>query len=149
MANFIDQLKSDALETRRLAMANSQDRSLRVKASLLTTVISEAERVGKDAGGRAPSDEEVVTVLRKFAKNVDATLALQPDDARATQESGILSDYLPTPLTDDEVRTALTDAPAWLDLSMKNMKAVMEYMNSLSPGRITGQQLAAILKDGV
>lgn len=45
----------------------------RLLANLLTTLIGEAEMVGKNAGNRETTDTEVVAVIKKFVKNANET----------------------------------------------------------------------------
>ena len=52
---LIENLKEDQLIARK-----NRDQ---IKATLLTTLIGEAEMVGKNTGNRSPFDEEVVSVF--------------------------------------------------------------------------------------
>ena len=53
-------------------------------ASSLTTLIGEAEMVGKNAG-REVTDAEVVAVLKKFVKNIDETTTVLSREQPLTQ----------------------------------------------------------------
>ena len=48
-------------------------------ATLLTTLYSEAQMVGKNDGNRETTDAEVVAVIKKFVKNIDETLSNLPE----------------------------------------------------------------------
>ena len=68
---LMDQIKADQVSARKQKMT--------AVASLLTTLIGEAEMVGKNAGNRAPTDAEVQAVIKKFIKNLDETIAVLGD----------------------------------------------------------------------
>jgi len=144
MSTLLQRIKSDQLAARKLAIKG--DETARIKSPLLTTLVAEAERVGKDAG-RETTDDEVTAVIRKFVKNLDETLKARPEDDKAKDEAAILAEYLPQAVSDDEVRKSIS--AAFEDRSMKNMKAILAYLNEMYPGRVTGQQVSAILKAGV
>lgn len=79
-------------------------------AASLTTLIGEAEAVGKNAGNRAPTDQEVTAVLKKFIKNIDETLGvLRSDTVKYNSylaEKALLSQFLPRQMTEAEIRAA-------------------------------------------
>lgn len=47
-----------------------------IESTLLTTLIGEADMVGKNNGNRDPFDEEVISVVKKFLKGVNETIAI-------------------------------------------------------------------------
>ena len=88
---LIEQLRKDALDARKKGNA--------VAASLLVTLVSEAAMVGKNAGNRESTDDEVQAVIRKFLKNNQEATGVIRDTARLAtlqEESRILESYLPT-----------------------------------------------------
>lgn len=96
--SLLEIIKNDALVARK-----ARDT---VKASLLTTLYSESARIGKDAGNRETTDDEVTKVIRKFLKGIQETLAT----GRATGvdtlqlEQAILEAYLPQMASEADVR---------------------------------------------
>jgi uncharacterized protein YqeY len=74
--------------------------------NVLTPLIGEAEMVGKNAG-REVTDQEVVTVIKKFIKNLDETIKVLGDnDPRtliAMGERATLETFLPKQLTEQEL----------------------------------------------
>ena len=58
--SLLAQLKKDSLLARKAADG--------VRATLLSTLIAEAEMVGKNAGNRESTDDEVQQTIRKFLK---------------------------------------------------------------------------------
>lgn len=104
-------------------------------AASLTTLLGEAEAVGKNAGNRAPTDQEVVAVVKKFIKNIDETLGVvQPDTdayAQFQREKILLSQFLPKQLSEDELRVVMAElvtkhniqGPKGMGVLMKELKA--------------------------
>lgn len=123
----------------------------KVAADLLTTLVSEATAIGKDAGGREPTDLEVVALIRKFLNGVSDVLKHLPeDDARwpkAQEEQAILCDYLlkhaPKPLTEDELREHVT---AIIAKGATNVGAVMKELQANFAGRFDGKTASGIVK---
>ena len=88
--SLLAQLKKDSLLARKAADG--------VRATLLSTLIAEAEMVGKNAGNRESTDDEVQQTIRKFLKNNQEAVAVIKDTDRLAvleQESAILTAYLP------------------------------------------------------
>ncbi len=119
--SLLAQLKKDALVARKNAAA--------VRATLLSTLIAEAEMVGKNAGNRESTDDEVQATLRKFLKNNQEALAVIKDEARRAvlaDEAAILAEYLPPMATEADVKAFIAETVAGLaDRSPKSMGAVM------------------------
>ena len=120
-----------------------------ITASLLTTLIGEAEMVGKNAN-REVTDQEVVATIKKFIKNIDETLkvldgtgidAVKVDVARA--EKTILEQFLPKQLSEAEIRALISD---FLDVgeTRPNMGEVMKHMKSNYDGQYDGKVVSRI-----
>lgn len=119
--SLLAQLKKDALVARKNAAT--------VRATLLSTLIAEAEMVGKNAGNRESTDDEVQATLRKFLKNNQEALAVIKDEARRAvlaDEAAILAGYLPPMATEADVKAFIAETVAGLaDRSPKSMGTVM------------------------
>ncbi len=119
--SLLAQLKKDSMLARKAADG--------VRATLLCTLIGEAEMVGKNAGNRESTDDEVQQTIRKFLKNNQEALGVIKDaDRRAAleQESVILTAYLPPMAGEAEVKAFIAETVAGLaDRSPKQMGAVM------------------------
>ena len=120
-----------------------------ITASLLTTLIGEAEMVGKNAN-REVTDQEVVATIKKFIKNIDETLkvldgtgidAVKVDVARA--EKAILEQFLPKQLSEAEIRVLISD---FLDVgeTRPSMGEVMKHMKSNYDGQYDGKIVSKI-----
>lgn len=139
---LLEKIKDDALTARKARDAD--------KSALLTTLYADSARVGKDAGGRDSTDEEVVRMVRKFLKGVDESLALltQPEaKARAEMEKGILEGYLPKQLTGEALKAAVESIVATLpDRAPKQMGAVMKQMKEKFSGAYDGNEASTQVK---
>jgi len=78
-----------------------------VAINLLNTLRGESLKVGKDAGNRAPTDEETLAVIKKFIKNGEQTLAdlarFGRDTADQERELAVLRGYVPAGMSHDDV----------------------------------------------
>jgi len=147
---LLEKLKHDALEARK-----ARDT---VKASLLTTLVAEAERVGKDEGNRPSSDAEVVAVIKKFIKNADESLrALEsrsdPSEAAITHlqaEKTVLEGYLPSQASEAQIREQVERLVGVLDeRSPKQMGALMAKLNSAFEGNFDKALASRIVKEAL
>ena len=140
---LIENLKEDQLIARK-----NRDQ---IKATLLTTLIGEAEMVGKNAGNRAPFDEEVVAVVKKFIKGINETIAVLTksgqDASQFEKEREILDSYLPTQLTKGKLvvmlDSAVVDGTLVEDKSFKGaaMKWLKEHYSGQYDGRVAAEAI--------
>ena len=137
------------LQTDQLAARKSKNI---IATGLLTALVSEAAMVGKNAGNRLSTDEEVVATIRKFLKNAEETLVRLAQLAGAdkaianfTEEVRILKGYLPQQMADEQLRTAI--------LSIKetnanlNMGIVMKLLKEKYAGLYDGKRASEIAKE--
>ncbi|HOW52249.1 MAG TPA: GatB/YqeY domain-containing protein [bacterium] len=123
-----------------------------VKSNLLSTLLGEAMAVGKNAGNRETTPEEVMQIIRKFMKNIDETIAIlsgegKPVDKEKT-EKAILEGYLPKQLTAEELAAAIDAIVATLpEKSPKAMGQVMAKLKELYVGRYDGKTANQLVKD--
>lgn len=140
---LIENLKEDQLVARK-----NRDQ---IKATLLTTLIGEAEMVGKNSGNRAPFDEEVVSVVKKFLKGVNETIVILNksghDSSQFEKEREILDSYLPKQLTFDQILTmiesAVLDGTIIKDKSFKG--SAMKWLKIHYSGQYDGRIAAEVL----
>ncbi|MBQ1083409.1 MULTISPECIES: GatB/YqeY domain-containing protein [unclassified Nocardiopsis] len=146
MSELKARLKSD-LTTAMKAKDKVRTATLRM---VLTTIATE-ESAGSSQ--RALGDDEVTKLLiREAKKRREAAEAFDKGDrpeaaANERAESEVLSDYLPKPLTDDELSQLVTAAVAETGASgMKEMGKVMKIVNAQIAGRADGARVAAEVK---
>jgi len=139
---ILEQIKADSLEARK--------KKDNIAANLLTTLYSEALMVGKNKGDRLPTDEEVSSTVQKFLKNAmetkglleradSATLALFTIDSEIT----VLTRYLPAPLSDDELTSAIKII---IDDGNASVGAIMKALKEQYAGRYDGKKASELAK---
>lgn len=143
---LIERIRTDLMDARRAGD--------RVRAGFLSALYSEAGRIGKDAGNRASTDDEVVGVVRKFLKNAEETLAAAQGkrDTSATEaEIATLNAYMPQQLSDEEIQKAVDAAIAELGIekSPKNMGAVMKVLRDTYGARLDMKKASAIVNQAL
>jgi hypothetical protein len=140
----------ERLRTDLTAAIKSRDEVRSSTLRMALTAITNAEVAGKSA--RELSDEDVVGVLASEAKKRrEAAEAF--DDAGRTEsaakeraEAEVLADYLPTPLTEDEIRDLVASTIDSLGVKDDGMKAMGRVMGVVTPqvkGRADGGAVAA------
>jgi len=130
-----------------------------VSASILTTLLGEAEMIGKNAGNRETTDEEVIGVAKKFIKNIDETIAVveRADVTDATtsvltairNERAVVEQFLPSQMNDDQLRTAIQDVIGGIKTAgeVPNMGVVMKVLKQRFDGQYDGKAASTITKE--
>ncbi len=146
MAELKQRLRNDLT-----ASIRGQDELRTATIRMVLTAVSNAEVAGAEA--RELSDDEVLTVLTKEAKKrreaADAYRGAGRADRaeREEAEAEVIADYLPTPLTDDEMRVLVDAAVAKVGAtSMRDMGAVMKHLAPQITGRADGRAVADAVK---
>ena len=136
---LIEQIKQDQLNYRKTKQSEA--------ATLLTTLIGESEMIGKNAGNRAPSDEEVQAVIKKFIKNNSETMqhAEEMMAKKLASEIYILSEYLPVQLDEAALKAAVAGYLLQEDAS-RNMGAIMAWLKAKYGGNYDGKTASAVVK---
>lgn len=126
------------IKTRQLTARRRSD----PEASLYTTLLGEALAVGKNAGNRETTDDEVVAIVKKFIKNIDETinaLMIHGRDASVfLTERGVLETLLPRQLTVDE----LTDYAK----QQVSMPVFMKFLKENFAGQYDGKLASTVAK---
>jgi uncharacterized protein YqeY len=120
-------------------------------ASLLTTLIGEAQSVGKNDGNRETTDLEVIAIVKKFIKNIDECLAVpslsQEAGIKLVLEKKILSDYLPPQMSALELELTIQNIIAEIGASTKDMGKVMGLLKQRHDGLYDGKVSSTIVKN--
>jgi uncharacterized protein YqeY len=140
---LIDQIRADMIAARKADDA--------VAKSLLITLFSEAQMVGKNKRNSVSTDEEVIGVIRKFAANAEETERLLQARGQDTQdqrrELEILAAYLPTQMTPQALESAVRAIVSDLGVSgAKAMGAVMAELKARHAGTYDGKQASQVVK---
>ena len=140
----------ERLRTDLTGAIRSRDKVRSGTIRMVLAAISEAEVAGPEAVEL--SDSQVLDVLvREAKKRREAeeaySLAGRPELAeRERAEAGVLADYLPQPLTADEVAAIVREAVAQTgaaELGPKGMGKVMGVVTPRTKGRADGGAVAA------
>jgi len=145
MATLKEQIRTD-LTTAIKARDELRSSTLR----MVLTAITNAEVAGKEA--KQLTDDEVLTVLTSEAKKRREAATAFSEGGRAEMaakeeaEAAVLADYLPEPLTAEEVEALVTAAIEQTGAAGEGMKAMGKVMGVVTPqtkGRADGGQVAA------
>lgn len=122
------------------------------KTTILTTLISECEMVGKNDGNRKPTDEEVLKMIEKFIKNNKEILNLAREDSdifkSATFENSILITYLPPQLSEEELKNIISELVEELpETSITLMGKIMKQLNISHSGKFDKSLASKLCKE--
>jgi uncharacterized protein len=145
MSDLKDRLRADLT-----AAIKSRDDVRSSTLRMVLTAVTNAEVAGKES--RELTDEDVVAVLSTEAKKRrEAAEAFEEAGrtemaAKERAEAEVLADYLPTPLTQDEIADLVTSAIAQTGAREEGMRAMGKVMGTISSqikGRADGAAVAA------
>jgi uncharacterized protein len=132
--SLLEQIKNNQIAARKLGDKTA--------ASLLTTLLGEASAIGKNAGNRETTDDEVVSVIKKFIKNINETvtaLVSRNEDASTyIAEREILERYLPQQLNEAQLFK--------LAASQESMPAFMKFLKENYAGQYDGKLASTVAK---
>lgn len=100
-------------------------------ASSIAFAMSEIDKVGKNNGNRATTDDEAIKVVQKLIATIDENLKLDVDDGRRialNYEKQILQSALPQMASEDEIRASMTKA--FENFNFTNKGDVMKWAKS-------------------
>jgi uncharacterized protein YqeY len=147
----------DTLQSDLTTAIKSRDEVTAATIRMVLTAVTNEEVSGKEA--RQLSDDDVMTVLgreakkrREAAEAYDA--ANRPElAARERAELTVIANYLPQPLSDEDVRSIVDAAVAEVSASGASggpaMGAVMKLVQPQVKGRADGGQVAAMVKSAL
>jgi uncharacterized protein YqeY len=81
-------------------------------AASITFALSEIEKVGKNNGNRATTEDEAIKVVQKLISTIDENLKLPLDDGTKVAlnfERNILAGVLPQMASEEDIRSLLKD----------------------------------------
>ena len=95
-------------------------------AASITFALSEVDKVGKNSGNRATTEDEAIKVVQKIVATLDENLKVAVDKSAIEQEKAVLMSVLPQMVGEDDVRNYLREnftAPANKGDVMKGLRA--------------------------
>jgi len=122
-----------------------------VAKSLLVTLYSEAQMVGKNKRNGATTDEEVLGVVRKFSANAEETRRLLEARGQSTlaqsRELALLAAYMPQQMAESELEAAVRKIVAEQNLTgAKAMGTVMAGLKEAYSGQYDGRVASSVVK---
>ncbi|MBE7324038.1 GatB/YqeY domain-containing protein [Nocardioides sp. Y6] len=145
MSALKDRLRADLT-----AAIKARDEVRSSTLRMVLTAVTTAEVAGKEA--RELSDDDVMTVLTSEAKKRREAATAFADAGRTEMaekekaEAAVIADYLPTPLTEEEISALVTAAIEKTGAAADGMKAMGKVMGVVTPqvkGRADGGAVAA------
>lgn len=122
-----------------------------IKSNLLTTLVSEAAMVGKNATPpRDTTDEEVIRTVKKFLDNAKESFDIAMKSSReeaaskAQAEISILETYMPQQMSADEIEKAIRECRETNPVA--NMGQIMAYLKTKYAGQYDGKLASDIAK---
>lgn len=142
---FNDSLK-DALKAR--------DAKRAATLRLITAAIKDRDIAARGDGKDQISDEDILALLQKMVKQREESIAVYSkagrDDLVAQEQAEIviIKDYLPKPLSEDEVAAEVDTAIAETGAEgLRDMGKVVGALKAKFPGRIDFGKASKIVKD--
>lgn len=131
--SIIEKIKED----RRVSLMNGDKESY----GFLTTLVGEAEMIGKNKGNRAPTDEEVTSVIKKFINGVEESRKYLNDPTHGKFEESVYRHYLPTQLTEIQI----IDFVNSLKAEGKNKGEIMKWFKDNHAGLYDGKFVSSLI----
>jgi len=143
---MFNQLKKDLFEARKAKNV--------VKSNLLSTMIGEAQNIGKNAGNREPTNDEILGVVKKFLKAIDESITLLEkagrDNSKEKEEKSILEGYQPKQLDESALKQAIDEiVNSMSDKSVKMMGQVMNQLKEKYPNQFDGKMASNLVKQAL
>lgn len=121
-----------------------------VASNLLTALIGEASMIGKNAGNRESTDEEVVRVIKKFRDNALETLKHLNENTDAynnlNREIDILETFMPAQLSEDNLREEIKMFK-YTQGGTASVGDIMKYLQTNFTGLYDGKLASTIAKE--
>lgn len=121
-------------------------------APKLVFALSEIDKVGKNSGNRATTEDEAVKVILKIISTIDQTTALLLHDSPAMhdlhREKKILADLLPSMATQEEIMNIIR--PMMTGKTKENMPKkgeIMKVVRDVFGARVDMKYVGQILSD--
>lgn len=148
--SLITTIKSLSLQARK-------DRNAK-KAALLSTLLGEAQMVGKNNGNRESTDGEVVAVIKKMINNTNETIDILNKSSTETgvdsgqvadllAEVAVLNTLLPQQLSTEELSNVINNLIVINNAtSIKDMGKIMKMLKEEYEGAYDGTEASKLIK---
>jgi uncharacterized protein YqeY len=141
--SLMQQIKADQLAARKNRESG--------KALLLTTLIGEAQTIGKNDGNRETNDAEVTAVIKKFVKNIGEVLKVADSTSNtyltAIAEKEVLESYLPKQISGQDLQDLIRGLAAEVGAVRKaDMGKLMGALKLQHEGTYDGSEASLIVR---
>jgi uncharacterized protein YqeY len=129
------------LTLQKLKELKQTNREKPVIYKLLATIIGECEQVSK-----SPSNNEIIDILQKMYKDNNTTLKECSEDRidqiqELNEENNFISQYLPVPLTNEELSALIGSQMS----EGRRMPDIMKYLSANYKGRYDSKKALMII----
>lgn len=123
------------------------------KRELLSTLLGEASKDEKE-----PSDEKLIATIKKFIKNNEDILNIDPQSAgvsmdrietawaKAQSENDILKEYIPKQMSEAEIKCSIDIAKS---VGNNDMKTIMAFFKTNLNGKYDGGLVSKLIKESL
>lgn len=138
--SVIEKIRADQLTARKAKELQ--------KVAMLSTLLGEITKVGKDNGNRETTEVEAISVIKKFEKNVLDTMVIveKTNPSRVKEflaEAYVYNSYLPQQLSEDELSKEISMFIVAND-SGASMKAIMAHLKANFAGLYDGKTASTL-----
>lgn len=149
MADLKDALRADLT-----AAMKARDAVTTSVLRMTLSAIMNEEVAGESARALTHDEEEAVITreVRKRRESAElyAAAGRQELADKETTEAAVLADYLPKPLSEDDLRAIVAEEIAAAgDVTMRQMGQVIKAVNARVKGRADGATVAGLVKAGL
>lgn len=142
--SLLQTIKKAQLKNRKEFIKN-KDVQFSDAAKLLTTLIGEAEIIGKNEGNRETTNDEVVKVIKKFISNNNDLLKHKQDE-KIVRENEILNSFLPKQLSKEELSSIIENI---ISEGKKEIGPIMKELNANHSGLFDGKLANQIIREKI
>jgi uncharacterized protein YqeY len=121
-----------------------------IKVTILSTILGEMNSkavLDTTTLEKVVTDDTAMAVIKKTIKGIDETLTLlKPDADKSSYENEkmVLEGFLPTPLTEEEMKEELKGFLAINEGA--SFGVIMSHFKAMFPGRYDGKLLSSVVK---
>ncbi len=141
--SVIERIRADQLTARKAKELQ--------KVAMLSTLLGEITKVGKDNGNRETTEAEAIAVIKKFEKNVLDTMLIveKTNPSRIKEfldEASVYNSYLPQQLSDQELNKIIAlfiVENSTMDIVVQ-MKDIMAFLKNEYAGLYYGKSASTI-----
>ena len=124
----------------------------KLKAGVLTSLMSEVAIIGKNQGIDETLDDDAIKVVKKFTKGVNETINLVNDSTKLAElnaELEIYVEFLPKQMSEDELKTAIAQMMKGKEKSPKLMGMLMGTLKKEYDGLYDGSMASKLVKEAL